>query len=234
MFHKRHQQKSYYKRVSVSKFDLDWQAKFWELKAFKDKFGHCNVPQHWTDNPVLGRWVIRQRVRRNKLSADRIDKLNSIGFIWNLPEYWWECRYDELLAFKEKYGHCNVSKGISRYKALADWVIKQRKDFKNKEKRLDDRKIKKLNQAGVNWGIITRVSWEYRYKELKKFKRQHSHCRVPQRWKENPALANWVSIQRRDRKKLSRKKIVLLDKIGFEWVIKKRRSKKSTKEKSQN
>lgn len=222
MFHKRRRQKSYYKKVSVSRFDLDWQAKFWELKAFRDKFGHCNVPQHWPDNPSLGRWVIRQRVRQDKLPAERIERLNSIGFIWDLPEYWWECKYNELLAFKEKFGHCNVSNGISGYKALAEWVIKQRKDFKNKEKRLDAGKIKKLNDIAFNWGTIQRVSWEYRYKELKEFKSEHGHCRVPQRWKENSALANWVAIQRRDRKKLSPKKTALLDELGFEWVIKKR------------
>ncbi len=220
MLDKKRHQRSYYKKVSVSRFDLNWEAKFWELNSFQGKFGHCNVPQHWPENPSLGRWVIRQRVRKDKLSADRIDKLNGVGFVWSLPDYWWECKFNELLAFKEKFGHCNVSKGIRGYKPLADWVIKQRKDFKNKEKKLDATKINKLNRIGFNWSIVTRVSWDYRYNELKEFKMKYGHCRVPQRWKENPALANWVSIQRRDRRKSSPKKITLLDRIGFNWFIK--------------
>ncbi|WP_257666480.1 helicase associated domain-containing protein [Parapedobacter tibetensis] len=216
-------QRNYYKKVSIHKFELDWQAKFWELKAFKDKFGHCNVPQHWQENHVLGRWVIRQRVRKDKLSPDRIDRLNGIGFIWDLPDFWWECKYSELLAFKEKYGHCNVSKGTDGYKPLADWIVKQRKDFKQKETRLDTWKIGKLNQAGFNWGTIIRVPWEYRYKELKEFEKEHGHCRVRQGWKENPSLGNWVSIQRRKKRELPQGKIDLLDRIGFDWVLKKRR-----------
>jgi hypothetical protein len=220
---KKRKQKSYYKKVAVHQFDLNWEAKLSELKLFKKQFGHCNVPNHWTENHSPGSWVVHQRSNREIMPVKRMDKLNNIGFIWDLPDYWWDCKYTELVNFKEKFGHCNVSKGIPGYLSLAEWCVKQRKDFKNGEKRLNDQKIGKLNRLGFLWGTITRVSWKYRYKELKKFKKQYGHCQVPQRWKENPALANWVGIQRRDRNKLLQERFALLDKLGFIWQVKKRR-----------
>jgi hypothetical protein len=220
---KKRKQKSYYKKVTVSRFDLNWEAKLSELKLFSKRFGHCNVPQYWPENKSLGCWVIHQRAYKYRISPKRIEKLDKLGFIWDLPDYWWECKYKELAEFKKKYGHCNVPKGMSGYIPLSEWCVKQRKDFKNKEKRLNNQKIEMLNKLGFNWGTIIRVSWEYRYKELKEFKKQYGHCQIPQRWRENPSLANWVSIQRRDKNKLSPERFTLLDELGFMWVIKKRR-----------
>ena len=59
---------------------------FASLKVFKDLHGHCNVPQKYTEDLELGRWVSRQRVsyRAKTLSQDRIDKLNGLGFVWEL------------------------------------------------------------------------------------------------------------------------------------------------------
>lgn len=42
-----------------------WDSWFGKLKAFKERFGHCNVGIYGEDIP-LGRWVVSQRVRRKK------------------------------------------------------------------------------------------------------------------------------------------------------------------------
>jgi len=64
--------------------DARWEIMFAELWKFKDRKGHCNVPQKYSDNPVLGRWVSYQRSKRLKISKERLSKLDSIGFIWGL------------------------------------------------------------------------------------------------------------------------------------------------------
>jgi len=48
---------------------------FEELRKFKEREGHCNLPQRYSDNPELGRWVIK----RSKISKERASKLDSIG-----------------------------------------------------------------------------------------------------------------------------------------------------------
>ena len=54
------------------------------LVAYKEEFGHCNVPSRYAENVKLGTWVNTQRsfYNRGKLSADRINKLEAIGFEW--------------------------------------------------------------------------------------------------------------------------------------------------------
>ena len=63
-----------------------WERMFSVLCNYKELKGDCNVPQNYVENPLLGRWVTTQRVCYNnkKLSLDRIDKLNNIGFTWKL------------------------------------------------------------------------------------------------------------------------------------------------------
>ena len=62
-----------------------WEAKFKKLKEYKKKKGHCNVPRSHLE---LGNWVNTQRslykhekrYKEKKLSEERINRLNKIGF----------------------------------------------------------------------------------------------------------------------------------------------------------
>ena len=56
-----------------------WNLRLEELKAYKEKNGHCNVHSREGE---LGRWVHRQRQvhKGHKLSKERIDALKEIGF----------------------------------------------------------------------------------------------------------------------------------------------------------
>jgi hypothetical protein len=67
-----------------------WEERLAELKLFKARYGHCNVPAGSEDRQ-LAIWVKCQR-RQNKLFCDgersnitqeRIAKLEQLGFVWN-------------------------------------------------------------------------------------------------------------------------------------------------------
>jgi hypothetical protein len=62
-------------------------------------------------------------------------------------------------------------------------------------------------------------SWSERFAELSFFKKLHGHCRVPQAYPENPALARWVVYQRAQYKagSLDASKIMHLENAGFLW-----------------
>jgi hypothetical protein len=64
-----------------------WESMFDRLVEFKKIYGHCNVPQHWKDNKRLGKWVNTQRTayKRSKLSPEKQNLLEEIGFAWRLP-----------------------------------------------------------------------------------------------------------------------------------------------------
>ena len=37
--------------------DSVWETRFSELQRYNERFGDCNVPQAWAENPQLGTWV---------------------------------------------------------------------------------------------------------------------------------------------------------------------------------
>ncbi len=59
---------------------------------FFSQNGHCVVPQNYTKSNALGKWVAKQREqycryqegKHSFLTEERIDLLNSIGFVWRL------------------------------------------------------------------------------------------------------------------------------------------------------
>ena len=64
-----------------------------DLEAFKIKFGHCNVPFKYSDDPSLGRWCNLTRYTYNQkqgqtpkraLTEYQIERLEEIGFKWKL------------------------------------------------------------------------------------------------------------------------------------------------------
>lgn len=56
------------------------------LKEYHDEIGDCNVPHYWNDGrkPKLGSWVSTQRrnYTKGKLTRERIEMLECIGFVW--------------------------------------------------------------------------------------------------------------------------------------------------------
>lgn len=72
-----------------------------------------------------------------------------------------------------------------------------------------------------------RVSWERRLEQLREFKKEFGHCRVPQGWARNPKLNIWVNEQRRAYRlkqegrysSLDDEKHKTLDEIGFEFTV---------------
>jgi hypothetical protein len=65
-----------------------WERSYQEVHAYKTHFGHCDIPITYVANPSLGAWAFSQRMayKRNKLSEDRVEKLNKLGFSFGPQE----------------------------------------------------------------------------------------------------------------------------------------------------
>jgi len=70
----------------VERLGVTWDERYGQLKSYKDRFGDCNVPQAWKENPQLGSWVAVQRRFQSKglLAANRKARLDELGFVWNI------------------------------------------------------------------------------------------------------------------------------------------------------
>ena len=63
-----------------------WKDRLNQLAGFKARFGHCNVPSLWAEQPSLGHWVSNQRKlwKKGLLKPEQMHELGKLGFHWQL------------------------------------------------------------------------------------------------------------------------------------------------------
>jgi hypothetical protein len=68
-------------------FESSWEEGFRRLNAFKTREGHSRVPKRYVEgNFKLGRWVEIQRRNKGKMSSERRQRLNDLGFVWKVQK----------------------------------------------------------------------------------------------------------------------------------------------------
>ena len=117
---------------NLSRFQEErWEIQFRELKEYREKNGNCLVPQHnFPENPPLARWVKRQRYqyklmkegKQSNMTRERVEALESIGFVWDSHSAVWEERMKELEEFRSIHSHCNVPSTCPENQKLGAWV----------------------------------------------------------------------------------------------------------------
>ena len=161
--------------------------------------------------------VGNQRTWHKDLSEERKARLNRLGFVWRLmtkcPETTWEERFEELLAFKNRFGHCEVPSEWPENQPLGRWVSRQRGLG---EGGLTADQKGKLDEVGFCWAVME-AKWERRFAELVRFHRQQGHCDVARTWPDNPKLGEWVLTQRYHKDTLDAVQREKLDGMGFRW-----------------
>ncbi|CAJ1968149.1 unnamed protein product [Cylindrotheca closterium] len=145
--------------------EKQWQKQFQALLEFKQKHGHCCVPNKYDENPVLGRWVKRQRYqhklllqqgKKSTLVPHRVKALEDAGFIWDSHSALWEERLNELKAYRRAHGHSNVPSTCTANAQLSTWVKCQRRQYKlflegDPSSNLSPERISALNKIGFQW-----------------------------------------------------------------------------------
>lgn len=193
-----------------------WEELFIELREFKQKNGHCSVAK----TQKLSSWVSVQRnmFKKNKLSKERIERLEELGFVWDPISNVWEEMFTELCKFKQENGHCNILRNSSRVPGLGNWVSHQRALFKKGT--LSPARIQRLQKIGLKLDPYEN-QWESMAAELYQFKKENGHCNVSQKSEKNSELARWVCRQRNTYKKgfLTQERISRLEQLGLTWNV---------------
>ena len=180
--------------------DESFDARFNDLMMYKQQHGHCLVSFGDDSCLSLARWVGRLRTgyREGKLSAERIAKLEDVGFVWSVQKKKdtigaakeWDGRYNELKNFHSNFGHCNVKSTYN--KELLSWLQRQREKYN--AGKLSEKRISKLEKLGV--GLKTgqkKINWDARFDQLVAYKQTHGNCNVSIKDEDNKKLGVWVS-----------------------------------------
>ncbi len=145
----------------------------------------------------------------------------------------WTKRFEELVLYREKFGHCLVPHKWSENLALATWVKRQRYQWKlrdqGKRSTLTKDRREALDTLGFVWDSHNAI-WEERFNELVEFKRVNGNVNVPSTYK-NHTLSVWVQCQRRQWKvmkedtsgietttnRIKQSRVQRLEALGFVW-----------------
>ena len=137
---------------------LRWAEMFAHLTAYRQEHGHTQVPLVHAAHG-LGVWATNQRhlLRAGLLPEDRSAQLLSIGFelrrTRNAAVERWEQRFQQLLAFRDRFGHCRVPAKWKEDVPFAHWVGVQRQFRKNGA--LSAERIARLDAIGFKWRFRT-------------------------------------------------------------------------------
>ncbi len=138
-------------------FELQWEKGYELLKLYQDKFKNIIPVDKFTTETgfKLGAWVLNQRqnYKTGKLNSDRIQKLDELGFIWDLSEAMWMNGYQQLLSYRSEFGNTNVPVRYisSDQTKLGLWVAVQRRY--HKKGKLSSYRIILLEDIGFVWSL---------------------------------------------------------------------------------
>ena len=96
--------------------DLSWERYFAEAKKYYREHGDLNTNVNdVTESGVrLGAWICQIRTYRKSgiqkayLTEERIEALDGIGMIWDIPDYLWEENYAECLRYYREHGNLDI------------------------------------------------------------------------------------------------------------------------------
>ncbi len=148
----------------TDKASQQWEIGFSHAEAYYKSAGNLDVASSYKTESgySLGAWISKNRTayKNGKLSNERIDRLNSIGMIWDKSNKnsWSEC-YDYAKAYYLEHGNLNIP---ANYKAngiwLNKWLNEQKQIYLGKRpgKSLSHEQVRRLEDIGA--GIVERNS----------------------------------------------------------------------------
>jgi superfamily II DNA or RNA helicase len=214
----------------------NWDDMLTELHTVWSKFNHCDVENQRLRLFKLHRWVEDQRWKfsRGELAADQIKQLKQLGIDFPpvenavaseaTPQKAWEAMFENLVAYKQKYGDCDVPKDFDGIKRLAWWVVCQRNLRAARE--LKRECIQRLDEVGFVWNTEEH-RWRKTFSSCCESLSSGGVSGLEAAIQQDAALNRWVRRQQsaNKRRALSRQRQSLLNQVGFPWEFPKKPKK---------
>lgn len=189
-----------------------WERAYNLLIDYYKKYGNIYVPRGYiVDGVKLGQWLDYQRKGRgtNKITQERINKLNELGMVWELHQmHSFDYYYSLLEKYYKEYGNidipCNYE--IDGVK-LGEWLSRLRHSYKiENNKELTQKELDKLSELGITWEIRNAFSFDYYYSLLKDYYKEYGDINVPREYEKNGILlGRWLGNQREAYKDMNKK-----------------------------
>ena len=139
--------------MSWDRFESKWETGYSYAKRYVEEYGDINKVSldFCYGDFKLNVWLRAQRARRRigKLSDERVQKLESIGFAWDKNQAFWEAGYNHALEYLKEHGSLRI---LPKYQCedgfkLGRWIVNQKSRLKKGT--LSPEKVEKLKQLGL-------------------------------------------------------------------------------------
>jgi Helicase associated domain len=197
--------------ATAERYDEQWNTMYERLKEYHSINGDCCVPTKYPPDPQLGHWVMNLRSNYQNLSEERRQRLEYIGFVLRPPRKEWGLKFQRLVDYQLKHGHCRVPAKYPPDPQLGRWVKNQRANYQN----LSLEWRQRLDDIGFVPGMPVTERWDSMFQRLRDYQSVNGHCAVPAKYSLDPQLGYWVVNQRTRYQNLSEKQRQRLDDIGF-------------------
>jgi hypothetical protein len=237
-------------------YESQWEEKFLLAKEYFLRNGNLLISNDYIteSNIKLGIWLSNQRkdyknletpLKNPKFTQERINKLGSIGMIWDVYEHLSEVRiekevqirqlqqenrknkrdtiwnkyYKEAVKYYEQNGNLLVPhKYVDNGISLGQWIGKQR--IKYEKNLLNDYEIKSLEKIQMVWDVFD-FYWEQYFMLAEKYYEEHGDLliKVDYQTVDGEKLGFWINNQRQSYKNqnLSNDKVTKLESIKMIW-----------------
>lgn len=104
----------------TGKHNATWDKAYRAACQYKKMNGNLDIPVAYTtaDGIALGRWIRRQK--NAKLTEERRNKLDALGFVWKKEDPWME-KFHLVRSYYEQHGHTQIP---SNYVVEGVWLRK--------------------------------------------------------------------------------------------------------------
>lgn len=209
--------------------DAVWEKNFRAAKEYYEEHGDLLIAvtdkeYHGVD---LGKWLAQMRSYRKSgictayLTEERIQLLDEIGMVWDVPDYLFEKNFAAALEYYRKNGNLDVpvyyvtEDGIR----LGQWFANLRSRLKgtNKGAEITAEQKRRLDELGFVWEGRHNKSWENAYREACAYKKKFGNLNVPVAYvtETGLALGKWIRRQIDGAEKLSSVKKEKLTALGL-------------------
>lgn len=205
-----------------------WDMYYASAKQYYKENGNLEVPARYIteEGYALGSWLNNQKAIRKgtivgKLTEDQIQKLDSIGMIWDSLDYFWKQNFKLAKEYYLTYGNLDIPTNYKSTdgKHLGNWILRQRQLYKSNS--LTGEQIKKLDSIGMDWMDRVDRVWENGFIEAKNYSEEYGNLSVPKNYRSNTdfPLGIWIQRQRSlyKNKKISDDRIKRLTDVGMNW-----------------
>ena len=212
------------------RLEAAWEKGFAAAQKYRSDHGDLLVPVRYRDKNdfALGEWIVynRQRYLGGYLTQSRIERLESIGMVWNTSSDQWAQNYAAAAQYYLEHGDLEmpIKYETSSGFALGIWLGAQRAAYKAGE--LTQSQIDRLNALDMDWTNRNDRKWMALYEVAAAYYQEHGDLNVPSEYvtPDGVLLGKWVARQRyaylnpeRSSARVTPERKELLDKLDMVW-----------------